>query len=73
MFKLGSLMTVNGTLAIYKVKEDMYNPYHLYMEFVYVDDKHSYPTKHKKLIAKYGNLASCTSYIHDYVMKNDIY
>ena len=71
MNKIGSQRTNGGNITIYRDEKAKVNPYRLYVEAYYNDGKHEWPTKHKKLIAKYGNLASCTAHIHNYVMQND--
>ena len=71
MKKIGSLMTKGGNITIYRDERSNTNPYRIYLEAYYNDGKHEWPTMHKKLIVKYGNLSSCTAHIHNYVMNND--
>ena len=67
--KIGSLVYGGGTVTIYHDFNDGMNPFRIYVETYYQDDKHSYPTKHRKLVAKYANLASVTAAIHNSVME----
>ena len=67
--KIGSLIYGGGTVTVYHDFMDGVNPFKLYIENFYQDDKHSYPTKHRKLVAKYADLASVTAAIHQSVLK----
>lgn len=69
VIKIGSLTYGGGTVTVYHYLMENVNPYRIYVETYYKDDKHSYPTKHKKLVAKYANLASVTAAIHNSVME----
>ena len=69
VIKIGSLIYGGGTVTIYHDLMDGMNPFRIYVETYYQDDKHGYPTKHRKLVAKYANLASVTAAIHNSVME----
>ena len=72
MKKIGNLLLNDGnTICIYYDNHRGINKYALYVESYYQDDKHEYPTTHRKLIARYANLASCTAHIHNFVQNND--
>lgn len=64
VIKIGSFTYGGGTVTVYRNLNDDVNPFRLYVETFYKDDKHRYPTKHRKLVAKYANLASVTAAIH---------
>ena len=65
--KIGSLTYGGGTAIVYHDSTDKVNPYRLYIETFYRDDNHDYPTKHRKLVAKYTNLTNVVSAIHNSV------
>lgn len=67
VIKIGSLVYGGGTVTIYHDFNDNMNPFRIYVESYYQDDKHSYPTKHRKLVAKYANLTSVIAAIHNSV------
>lgn len=67
VIKIGSLIYGGGTVTVYHDFNDSVNPFRIYVETYYQDDKHSYPTKHWRLVAKYANLASVTAAIHNSV------
>lgn len=69
VIKIGSLVYGGVTVVVYHDFMDGLNPFKLYVETFYQDDKHSYPTKHRKLVAKYANLTSVTAAIHNSVME----
>lgn len=62
-WKIGELV-LDGTFTIYYNSEDDANHYWLYREWWGNG-------KHKKLIAKYGNLSSIVAYIYEYVLNHD--
>lgn len=69
---IGSLSLHGGTtFKIYYDDREKPNPYMVYSEDVYKDDKHTYPTTHRKLLHKYGNLHSCVSFIETCVANHD--
>lgn len=69
---IGSLLLYGGTtFKIYYNDREKPNPYMIYSEDVYKDDKHSYSTTHRKLLRKYGNLHSCTTFINQCVSAHD--
>lgn len=71
MIKIGFLNFRNsGNLVVYYDEKAKINPYRIYMETYYID-KHEYPTKHRKLIERYANLASCTAHIHNFTIQHD--
>ena len=70
--KIGSLICGAGTITVYRKYDDNLNPFLVYLESRYNDEEHDYPTKHRKFIAKYANLSSCTAVIHSIVMNHDI-
>lgn len=67
VIKIGSLIYGGGTITVYHDFNDGMNPFKIYLETYYKDDKHNYPTKHRKLIAKYANLENVTAAIHNSV------
>ena len=67
--KIGSLTYGSGVVSIYHDSTDGNNPFRLYVETFYKDDNHDWPTKHRKLVAKYANLTSVISAIHNSVSK----
>ena len=71
MRKIGSIEVKGIEATIYYDDKAKTNPFRLYAEY-YDIGKYDYPTKHKKLIQKYGDLASCTAHIHNFVMKNNV-
>lgn len=64
MKKIGELNTKFRIFTIYHDEKDRYNPYKVYEKYW----DHGW---HKKLLVKYGHLASCTAYLHSYVMDHD--
>lgn len=51
--------------------ENEANPYRLYFEYYALDlNKHPYPTKHRKCIAKYGDIGSVLCMIKDIYTHN---
>lgn len=72
MKKIGSLSIKNlGTLCVYYCPEQKHNRYAIYAEGYYQDDKHDWPTNHRKLLHRYGNLSSCTAFVHQCVLSHD--
>lgn len=65
--KIGSLIYGGGVVSVYRDFTDGINPFRLYVETFYKDDNHDWPTKHRKLVAKYANLASVISAIYNSV------
>ena len=62
MRKIGELKTNTTTLVIYKNDEARCNPYRIYRKWYEGG-------WHRELLEQYEDLASCTFYISDYVMK----
>lgn len=64
MRKIGSLSTRANLFEVYLDNNSKTNPYSIYRKWY---DK----GWHRKLIVRYGNLSSCTAWIHQYVMDHD--
>ena len=64
VIKIGSLTYGSGTVVVYHDFMDGTTPFRLYVESYYKDDKHDWPTKHRKLVGKFPNLTSVTAAIH---------
>jgi len=71
MKKIGSISLKGMVATIYYDDKTNTNPFRLYAEY-YTQSEYGYPMKHRKIIAKYGDLASCTAHIHNFVLKNNI-
>ena len=54
-------------VCIKDIDENKNNPFRLFLVYRAID-KHTYPTQHKKLIAKYGNMESVLCHIKDLYM-----
>ena len=64
MYKIGMLHPQGTYFDIYYDDKAKNNPYRVYRRYW---DR----GWHKRLLAKYGNLSSCTAYIHTYVQFHD--
>ena len=71
MRKIGSLQVNGFTATIYYDDKAETNPFRMYAEY-YDIGKDGYLVKHKKLAQKYGDLASCTAYLHNYVLQHNV-
>lgn len=71
MKKIGFINAKAGTLTIYYDEKDKRNPYRVYKEWKDLHPTEGWVQKHKMLIQKYGNLASCTILINDWVKAHD--
>ena len=65
--KVGSLIYGHGTVVVYHVFNDGVNPFWVYFEACYKDNKHTYPTKHRKCINKCRSLSCAAAEMHSIV------
>ena len=72
MKKIGFISLKDGvTFCVYYDNKQKLNKYAIYLEAYVKDDVHEWPTRHRKLLHRYGNLSSCTAYIHQCVLSHD--
>lgn len=69
--KIGELNmpNISGWFTIYE-EEDKTNPYSIYYNYYACSEKHSYPTKHKRLVERYANFSSAMAHMTDMALGN---
>ena len=67
VIKIGSLIYGGGKFLICHDFNDGVTPFRVYRETCYKDNRHDYPTKHRKFVGKYANLVWCMDVIRDAV------
>lgn len=73
MKKIGSIMFDDGVvMTVYHCNDRKFNLYRLYYEAYYQDERHDWPTKHKKLLVSYADLSSCLFAMHTYSLNHKV-